>query len=108
MTYSCGNEDIDRFALVVLRTSCMLCDLVENLLEAMRPDAFPGENKGSVVVEAVFGSMATALETVEPDEIARAADLIELTTHRVIEHLQLAYGLSRRMHGDDGLGRAYG
>jgi hypothetical protein len=48
MAYSCGNEDIDRFALVVLRTSWMLCDLVENLAEAVPQDAFPSENRQSI------------------------------------------------------------
>jgi hypothetical protein len=108
MAYSCGNEDVDRFALVVLRTSWMICDLVENLVEALREDAFPGENKGSVVVEMLYGSMATALGAVDSQEIARAADLIEHTTDRVIEHLQLAHQLSRRMNGDDGVSRNYG
>jgi hypothetical protein len=104
MAYSCGNEDVDRFALVVLRTSWMICDLVE----ALREDAFPGENKGSVVIEMLYGSMATALDAVDSQEIARAADLIEQTTDRVIEHLQLAHQLSRRMNGDDGVSRNYG
>jgi hypothetical protein len=108
MAYSSGNEDVDRFALVVLRTSWMICDLVENLVEALREDAFPGENKGSVVVEMLYGSMATALDAVDSQEIARAADLIELTTDRVIEHLRLAHQLSRRMNGDDGVSRNYG
>jgi hypothetical protein len=108
MAYSSGNEDVDRFALVVLRTSWMICDLVENLVEALREDAFPGENKGSVVVEMLYGSMATALDGVDSQEIARAADLIELTTDRVIEHLRLAHQLSRRMNGDEGVSRNYG
>ena len=108
MAYSSGNPDIDRFALVVLRTSWMLCELVENLVEGLPPGAFPGENQGSVVVEMLFGSMATALEAVEPTEIVQAADLIELTTHRVIEHLRVAHKLSRRMRGEDSVGRGYG
>jgi hypothetical protein len=108
MAYSCGNEDIDRFALVVLRTSWMLCGLVDNLVDGMRPDAFPDENPGSVVVEMLFGSMATALESVDSTDIVRAADLIELTTDRVLEHLQVAHQLSRRMNGGDGVGRGYG
>lgn len=108
MAYSCGNEDIDRFALVVLRTSWMVCDLVENLVEALPQDAFPSESQGSVVVEMLFGSMAAALESVDSTEVVRAADLIELTTDRVIEHLRLAYELSDRMHGGDGRGRGYG
>jgi hypothetical protein len=108
MAYSCGNEDVARFALVVRRTSWRICDLVENLVEALREDAFPGENKGSVVVEMLFGSMATALDSVDSQEIAQAAGLIELATERVIEHLQLAHQLSRRMNGDDGVSRNYG
>jgi hypothetical protein len=109
MAYSCGSEDIDRFAVVVLRTSWMLCELVENLADGLPQDAFPSESQGSVVVEMLFGSMATALESVDPTDVVRAADLIELTIDRVIEHLQLAHGLSRRIHGTDpGAGRRYG
>jgi hypothetical protein len=106
--YSCGNEDVDRFVLVVLRTSWMMCDLVENLVEGLREDAFPGESKGAAVVEMLFGSMATALDSVDSSEIMRAADLIELTSDRVIEHLRLAEQLSLRLHGGDGVGRNYG
>lgn len=108
MAYSSGNEEIDRFALVLLRASWMLRDLAENLVEGLPSDAFPGESHGSVVVEMLFGSMATALESVEPTEIIRAADLIELTTGRVIEHLRVAHQLSRRMRGQDNVGRGYG
>jgi hypothetical protein len=56
----------------------------------------------------LLGSMATALETVDSADLARAAELIESTTDRVIEHLKVAYLLSRRMHGEDGVGRGYG
>jgi hypothetical protein len=52
--------------------------------------------------------MATALETVDQSDLTLAADLIELSVDRVIEHLRLAYHLSRRMHGDDEVGRGYG
>jgi hypothetical protein len=108
MEHSCGNEAVDRFAMVVLRTSWMICELVENLVEGLRGDAFPGESKGSAVIEMLLGSMATALESGDSTEIERAADLIELTTDRVIEHLRLAHQLSRRMHGEDGVSRNYG
>lgn len=86
----------------------MLCELIDNLVEGLQPDAFGDENNGSVVVEMLFGSMATALESADSAELVRAADLIELTTDRVIEHLQVAHQLSRRMRGQDAIGRGYG
>jgi hypothetical protein len=108
MEFTCGNPDIDEFALRLLRTSYMLCDLVGNLVDALPEDAFPGESQGRVVTEMVFGTIATAFESVDLADVVRASELIELAAERVIEHLTLAAELSRRMHGNDGLGRSYG
>jgi hypothetical protein len=108
MDFSCGNEHIDRFALELLRTSWMLCGLVDNLVDALPEDAYPGEDRGSVVIEMLFGSIASGLEDVEATDLARAAELIERAGARVIEHLEVARGLSRRMHGDGRSGRNYG
>jgi hypothetical protein len=103
-----GNADIDRFLLELMRSSWMLCDLAENLVDGLREDAFPGTSPGAAVVEMMFGTMAGALTGVDATDLLRATELIELTLDRVIQDLRLAYELSRRMHGDGEVDRNFG
>jgi hypothetical protein len=39
--------------------------------------------------------------SVDPHEVQRATELIELASSRTLEHLRLARDLSRRIRGDD-------
>jgi hypothetical protein len=87
----------------------MLSELVSNLVEALPVDAYPEEKPEAVVVEMLCGTIGTALASVDPREIQRATQLIDLAETRVLEHLKLARDLSRRMQGgEDGPGRTYG
>jgi hypothetical protein len=62
-----------------------------------------------VVLEMVYGSTAIALRAVDPEDVQTATRLVDLAGKQVLEHLQLACELSRRMHrGDRGSGRRYG
>jgi hypothetical protein len=94
-----GNDRVDYFVLVLLRTAAMLCNLVDDLVDALPDDAYPGEDHDSVVVEMIGGTIATALRSIEPGDVACATEVIELASDRVIEHLKLACELSQRIHG---------
>ena len=98
------------FTWELLRTGCMLSDLASDLIEAIPPDAYPGEDPAAVVIEMMTGTIGTALADVETREIERATSLISWAADRVIEHLQLALELRRRMDAGPGdiPGRAYG
>lgn len=97
------------FVQTLLRTGIWLSDLASELVETLPDDAYPGEDSAVVVIEMLCGTIATVLASVEPREVRRATELIELARERTIEHLQLALEMSRRMNGGDGRpGRTYG
>jgi hypothetical protein len=112
MEISQSEDHIDRFVLELLRTGLMLSELGADLIESLPEDAYPGEDSGAVVVEMMCGTIRTALEPVDPREVERATELIDVAASRTIEHLRLAHRLSQRVHGEDGrgkgAGRAYG
>ncbi len=75
----------------------MLSGLAADLVEALPPDAYPGECPAAVVIEMVTGTIRAALADTDEREVHRATDLIVEARERVLEHLQLALELSRRM-----------
>jgi hypothetical protein len=103
-------DHVGAFTQELLRSGCMLSGLAADLVEALPPDAYPGEEPANVVIEMVVGTIRTALGGVDERELERATDLIAAACDRVLEHLQLALELSRRMHGEAGgeAGRVYG
>lgn len=103
-------DDASAFTLELLRAAVLLTDLADDLVDAIPPDAYPGEEPGAVFVEMVAGTIATAIGKADPHDVRRATELIAAACERVVEHLQLALELSRRMDGESEgpLGRAYG
>src|ERR1700747_2274062 len=91
-------DQIERFVIELLSTGSMLLGLIRDLTDALPPDAYPGEEPHEVVVEMVYGSIATALGAVDPEEVQVATRLIDVAGTQVIEHRQLARELSRRMN----------
>jgi len=103
------DDPIERFVLELLNTGSMLTQLVRNLVDVPPLDAYLGEEPVTVVVEMLCGTIATALDSVDPREVRRATELIDLARTRALEHSQLVRALSRRMNGGDGrAGRIYG
>jgi len=103
------NGHIERFVSELLSTGSMLSGVVGDLIDALPADAYPGEDPREVVVEMVYGTIATALGAVDPQDVRTATRLIDLAGTQVLEHLRLASELSRRMHRSDvGPGRTYG
>lgn len=93
----------------MLRTGSMLCELVSDLIDALPADASPGEECGSVAIEMLCGTIATALGSAEPHDVRRATELIDLAGDRTLEHLRLACDLSRHIDRDiGGTGRTNG
>src|SRR6266567_2853932 len=90
---------IHEFVFALLRTGAMICELVDNLVDALPDDAYPGEEKGGVVVEMVRGTIAMALRSLDEADVQRCREVIELASDGLIEHLRVACELSARMHG---------
>ena len=63
------NNQVHQFVLELLRTGATICQLVESLVEDLPDDAYPGEEKGSVVVEMIRGSMAMVLAPLDEAEL---------------------------------------
>jgi hypothetical protein len=103
-------DHIDEFARALLGTGLWLCEISAELAHAMTEDAYPGEEPGAVVVEMAVGTIRTALAEVDRDRLLDAIELIDMARERVLEHLELALELSKRMHGEEGRPprRAYG
>jgi hypothetical protein len=100
---------ISEFVLKLVGTGIWLSELAADLVESLPDDAYPGEEPGAVILEMLCGTAATVLGSVDPQEVERATELIELARDRTVEHLQLTLEMSRRMHGGDGrLVRTYG
>lgn len=103
------DDYIERFVTELLSTASMLVGLVDDLSDALPADAYPGEEPTEVVVDMIYGTIATAIGAVDPEEVRTATSLIDLAGARVLEHLRLACELSRRIHpSDGGGGRTYG
>ncbi len=104
-----ASDHVTAFTEELLRTGLMLSELGSNLAESLPAEAFPGEEPGAVVIEMVTGTIRTALGAVERRDLARATGLIAEARDRVLEHLQLALALSRRIHtgGDEGASTTY-
>jgi hypothetical protein len=103
------DDHVEEFVLALLGTGAMLSGLVSDLADALPEGAYPGEEPAAVVAEMVCGSIATVLALLDPRDVRRATELIDMAGARTLEHLRLACDLSRRIHGDDGgVGRAYG
>ena len=97
-----SQDPVASFTLELLRGGLMLSGLAGDLIEALAPEDYPGEQPGEVVVEMITGTIATALCDTDEDTIVQATALIVDARERVLEHLQLALALSRRGRAGDG------
>jgi hypothetical protein len=96
-----SQDHVAAFTEELLRTGLMLSDLGADLVEALPTDAYPGEEPGAVIIEMITGTIRTALGDADESDVRRAVELMVEAKERVLEHLQLALELSRRMNGDD-------
>jgi hypothetical protein len=98
------------FTEALLRAGYMLSGLAADLVEASPSDAYPREEPGAVVIEMVVGTIGTAFSSADQRDLQRATELIATACDRVLEHLQLALDVSRRMEGgrEGGTSRTYG
>jgi hypothetical protein len=96
------NNPVDSFTLELLRSGVALSDLAGELIDAMPADAYPGEDLSEVVLGMISGSISAFLSETDAAEVERATELISGALDRVLEHLQLALELRRRMESDAG------
>lgn len=99
MTSPHADGAVDSFILELLRTGYMLVNLES---EITAPSANGKGVSDQTAVEMITGTIRTYLAEVDEDDVRRATELIAGAAERVIEHLQLALALRKRM---DGLGK---
>lgn len=103
------DRQVVEFVVKLVNAGSMLEALVLSLVDALSDDVYPGEDAKAVVLEMLCATIGTALASVDPKEIERATELIDLARARTLEHLHLALDLRRRMESGDGArGRTYG
>jgi hypothetical protein len=93
------NSQVDRFVHSLMITGGWLMELMSGLSAELPKDSYPGEDPWVVVFEMLSGTIGTAMESVEPHDLQRATELIDMAAGRVEEHLRLATALSHRMDG---------
>lgn len=86
---------IDSFTLELLRTGYMLINLASEIAEPTNS----GDVSSETAVEMISGTIRTYLDEVNEDDVRRATELIAGAVERVIEHLELALALRKRMDG---------
>ena len=94
-----NNSEVERFVHALMITGGWLMELMSGLSVELPQERYPGEEPWVVVFEMLCGTIETALQSVEPTDVDRATELIDLAGSRVEEHLRLACALSHRMDG---------
>ncbi len=78
------------FVEEVVRTGLMLTELLENLLQELPRNAWPGEEPGAVLLEMLAGSFRPAAAAVGPDGLRQATALVGALGDRTLADLRVA------------------
>jgi hypothetical protein len=95
-----STDHVAAFTRELLCAGDMLFSVMADLVELLPPDSYPGEEPAEVVLDMAIGTIRTALESADRQTVEDATELISAACDRVLEHLELALELSRRMHGE--------
>ena len=87
-------DDTRAFIEELLRTGLMLTDLLASLLEDLSEDAFPGEDRGEVLLEMVTGTIRSAAEAAGTRTLRDATMLLGAVQDRVLADLRTAVELA--------------
>jgi hypothetical protein len=79
----------------MLRTGFVFIDLISSLIEELPEDAFPGEERGEVLLGMVAGSCMPVVEAAGERECRAATALIGAVRDRVLEDLRAAAELAK-------------
>ena len=72
----------------IVRTGLMITGVVEDLLEGLPDDAFPGENEGEVLLEMLSGTIRPAALAAGGDIVHELIALLGAVCDRVLADLQ--------------------
>lgn len=102
MTPSAHESEVTRFVHALIKGG-WLDEVNRGLALELRPEDYPSELLLHVVFEMLCGTIETATESLDPADLSRATEIIDLAATRVEEHLRRAYAFAERMpdDGDD-------
>jgi hypothetical protein len=79
----------------MMRTGFVFIDLISSLIEELPDEAFPGEEKGAVLLGMVAGSCIPAVQAAGERECRAATALIGAVRDRVLDDLRTAAELTK-------------
>ena len=79
----------------IVRTGLMITGVLEDLLEEMPDDAFPGENEAEVLLDMLTGTIEPATAAAGADIVVELIALLGAMSDRVLADLQAAAILAR-------------
>ena len=90
------HDDVEQFLEAVMTSGILLSEMIGNLLDALPPDAYPGENQVEVLIEMVAGSIKPAVDAAGPDALVQATALLGAVCDRAVADLRRAAELAAR------------
>lgn len=88
-------DAVRAFLEELLHTGLGLVDLVEDLIDALPEDAYPGEDTGEVVLEMLGGSIRPAIAAAGPRALLDATALLGAVRDRTRADLERAMTIAR-------------
>jgi hypothetical protein len=79
----------------IVRTGLMITGVLEDLLECLPEDAFPGENEADVLFEMLAGTIHPVTTAAGDETIHELIALLGAVTDRVLTDLRIAVDLAR-------------
>jgi hypothetical protein len=79
----------------VVRVGLMITGVLEDLLETLPQDAFPGENEAEVLLEMLAGTIQPAIAAAGEDTVCELAALLGAMSDRVMTDLEIVVELVR-------------
>ena len=79
----------------IVRTGVMVTDLLENLLESLSDDAFPGESPAEVLLEMLAGTIRPATAAAGDETVGELIAVLGAICDRILEDLEAATALAR-------------
>ena len=86
----------------IIRTCFTITDTLDDLVDSVPEDAFPGEDSAMVLVEMVAGSCTPAIEAAGEETCRGAIALLGAVRDRFIDDLRTAAALARGEGASEG------
>jgi hypothetical protein len=92
-----ADEDVVRvFVEELVGTGLMLADLLPGLLDALKEDAYPGEDSAAVLLEMVTGTIRPVADAAGQRRVQDATALVSAAADKTLADLRTALDLARQ------------